>query len=169
ATALLTVMGPTTAGTAPAADRLASTSTPDGQVGGRVPAIALGAPNGTTVNSVSLRPGAFVLLSPLCDCDKTVISLDQAAGAGDHSPLFVVAPSAYPSPGADSLQGQLRPYSSVLYDQTAALRTAVGAHGLTVVLVNRDGTIFKIDRDVTKAQGLSADLVNMLSASEPAA
>jgi hypothetical protein len=163
-TTLLTVMGPTTGGTGPSKVQLASTSATPGHIGGLLPSVGVATKDGTPISSLSLRPGAVALLPEQCDCDSQITGLDEAANTAEHSPLFVVAPSAYPSPAADTLQGQLR--AAVLYDRTAALRAGVGAMGLTVILVGRDGRIYDIRKNVTSARGVSAELLSMLATPE---
>lgn len=162
-TTLLTLMGPTTSGTAPSEVQLASTSAPAGHVGGLLPAVGLTTRDGTAERSLSLRPGVVVLLPDPCACASEVTSLDHAADVVQHLPLFVVAPSAYPSPAADALEGRLRATDDVLYDTTAALRAGVGAAGVTIVLVGRDGRIYAIDKKVTSAHSLPAELTSMLA------
>jgi hypothetical protein len=167
-TTLLTVMGPTTPGTPPASSPLAHPATAAGKVGGLLPAVALSSEDGMTLNSLAMRPGALALLSPQCDCDALVQRLDQAVNAGAHAALFVVAPSTHPNPDADTLQGRLRPVDDVLYDSAAALRDGVAAHGLTLVFVNRDGTIYAIKKDVGSTNGVKSDVLTMLSEPSPA-
>lgn len=164
-TALLTLIGAPPSGTAPSTTKLATPSAAPGARGGLLPAVTLATTDGTPVSARDLRPGAFALLPDQCDCDPLVTSLDAAA-ASRHLSLFVVAPSAHPSPTADTLQGQVREAKNVLYDARAALRAGVGARGMTLVLVGRGGLIYDIKNNVTSAQGLSADLVTMLSTPE---
>jgi hypothetical protein len=140
---------------------LATTSIPDGQVGGHVPAAFLKATKGPGVGSQTLRPAVIALLPPNCTCSPLVPSLARAASA-QHVRLYAVAP-LYPSADADSLAGQLDT-DSVFYDLNGTLANTVRTDGLTLVLVNRNGTIYDITRKVTSTagSGLTAALAKML-------
>jgi hypothetical protein len=164
-TALLTVMGAPRSGTSPSAARLATPRAAPGARGGLLPAVTLGTRDGAEISAQTLRPGAVALLPDQCDCDRLVTSLDAAADSVQHMPLFVVAPSAYPSSAADTLQGRLRAANNIWYDAHAGLRAGVKASGLTLVLVGRDGRIYDIKRNVTSTQGMTAELVTMLAGS----
>lgn len=139
---------------------LATTNLPSGHIGGRLPAVELTSKSGTVSNALTLRPGVLALLPPGCDCSDVVASLARTTATSQVG-LYAIAP-AYRDADADVLGGQLGAKDAVLYDTHQALANAVGQAGLTVVLVNRDGTIFDIDTNVTSTAGLGASLTKML-------
>jgi hypothetical protein len=141
---------------------LASTSTQVGQVGGVLPDARLRAASGGTISANALRPAAIALIPLHCNCTPLLRNL-----AGGASPqrlgLKVIAPT--PDAEADTLSGQLGSAdSAVYYDSSGNVRASVGALGVTLVLINRNGTIFSIQRNVVSesASTLSTLLQRML-------
>jgi hypothetical protein len=140
---LLTVLAPSAGDSAPASLPLAHTHVAAGSVGGLVPAVKL-SELGQPVQSQALRPAVVALVPATCDC---VALLRTLAGQADQVgyPLDVVT-AATPPTGADTLIKALdtgKPHVLLDASSTNSLYTQVGAQGLTLLLVERDGTIYQ--------------------------
>jgi hypothetical protein len=137
-----------------------------GQVHGLMPNVALKSDEAKTVNAQALRPAVFALIPLHCDCVPLLDDLSStAANQGLH--LIVVAPSVTDAE-ATALVGQLdRGAPSVFYDSSGQLARdlAASATGVTLAIVDRDGTIARIQPGVTSEAsiGLSATLQQMLA------
>jgi hypothetical protein len=152
---------PSPSPTGPSKLALARPTVAAGQLGGLVPQASLASSKGSTISSLSLRPGVLALLPAHCNCGEQVA--DLAAVAATHKVgLYAVAPTAPNNDAdADALVG-LGPNDAVLYDPSRTLSNAFGDDGLTVVLVDRDGTIFDVESNVGPANGVGTSLTNML-------
>jgi hypothetical protein len=151
---LLTVMRPHSGTKGSSARPLSQTSIPVGRQGGLVPSVTLRATDATTVNSRSLRPAVLALLPGHCGCTPLLTHL--ARDASSHAArLYAIAPLGHDAEAA-SLPGQL-PSDTVFYDANGDLARDFGAQGLTLVTVDRDGTIFKVQPAVTSEPGAGLD------------
>lgn len=160
---LLTVFDPHPTGDTPAALPLATTTVADGHTGGLLPDATLRATDGSTTPARSLRPGVVAMIPLQCACEPLLSNL-AARVASDRFSMYVVAPT-YPDADAAALTGRLdTATSAVYYDPTGALASSVGAdQQVTLAVVNRDGTIYRIERDVTApTDALDAALLRML-------
>jgi hypothetical protein len=160
---LLTLMHPSEANQAPSQLPLAHTSIAAGQPNGLLPSASLRTTSGSTVDARNLRPGVIALIPLHCQCTARLRDLASDASR-ERLRLSVIAPS-YPDAEAASLPGQLdRADSAVLYDPTDQLRTSMAAEGLTLVVVDRDGTVYNVQRNVVSApaSNLSTLLQRML-------
>jgi hypothetical protein len=165
--ALLSVMAPRTVGRPPSATQLATSSKQPGTVGGLMPSAILRTPDGSPVGSRSavLRPEVFALVPVDCGCGELLNALSGQAGS-EQLRLAVVIPAATDDSAtkltAALERGRGRP--SIYFDPTATLATGVATSGVTVVVVDRDGTIFDIEQDVVDpaTTSLDAELQSML-------
>jgi hypothetical protein len=155
AATLLTVMRPDAAGRTPTQLPLAGSSAGVGQVHGLVPSVALRYTTATTsIAARNLRPGVLAVIPSRCDCQSLLNSLSEATAA-ERLQLDVVAPTAA---DADGLSGTVNEGGAdIYYDTTGALARGVQATDVTLVVVNRDGTIFAISRSVTSEQSSHLD------------
>jgi hypothetical protein len=112
-----------------------------GQPGSLLPNTPLTDLGGGTTPAESLRPAVVALIPPTCNCQPTLISWSQQAAA-DHLRMVVIAPSAQ-DPEATALGGRIAA-GSVYYDRAGQLAHDFDAQGLTGVLVNRDGSVFRV-------------------------
>lgn len=142
---MLTVMTPQTVTRPPAAARLAAPAVAPGRVGGLLPKETLVGPDGP-VDARAMRPTVLALVPMACGCRDLLNSLSGQAW-GEGMQLGIVVPSAS-DPGIAAEAAALRVQAPVYYDSTAAIATSVGSQGLTVVVVDRDGTIYRIQRGV---------------------
>lgn len=158
---LLTVMGPRPAGS-PSAERLAITTVADGKVGGLLPAVSLLDANHQTVAARALRPAVLAVVPPGCGCSDDVHAAATSAGT-QNIPLYAVVPAGQSVDG-DSLTLQS---TAILSDTDGALTKAIGPNGLTLVLVNRNGMIYRIypSADSVDTRDLPSNLQSMLRAS----
>lgn len=161
---MLMLMAPRAVEHAPAAAPLAHPSAADGVVGGLLPAVSLTGPNGRIDSrAAALRPTVFALIPTRCGCAKLLNALAGQAFS-ENLPLAVVVP-AVSDPSFDALRSSLIQGSpGVYFDPSAALATAVAARNITVVVVDRDGTIYDIERSITDPSltSLDATLQTML-------
>jgi hypothetical protein len=116
---------------------------------GLLPQVQLRTIDQKVVASRSLRPSLIALPPSPCDCASL---LRQAAADADahHVQFVVVAPASSDTEllALSGTFGKVR--SSLLYDATAALRHgALHAVGLTLVVVDPDGTVRKVAPSVT--------------------
>lgn len=155
---LFTVLEPRSVGKPPAALPLAHPSVAVGQPGGLLPDVALQAFGGNSVGSRALRPGVLALIPLHCQCVPLLNSLASGAYA-ETLPLIVVAPNVVDAEAA-TLSGQLNRGADVYYDSSDALATDLGARGVTLVILDRDGTIYDLQRDVPSAG--SSNLAGLL-------
>ncbi|HWA65330.1 MAG TPA: hypothetical protein VG899_03050 [Mycobacteriales bacterium] len=167
---MLTVMAPQ-AVQPPSAAPLAAPTVADGSVGGLLPEVTLTGPNGPVDSrAVALRPAVFALVPVGCACKALLDGLGGEAYS-EGLPLAVVVPSAS-DPSTAAVVASLDRGVTLYLDPSAALATAVTgsaapdptAISATVVVVNKDGTIYDIDRDVSNASqsSLEAELQSML-------
>jgi hypothetical protein len=155
---MLTLLNPAGGREAASPLPLAHTAVADGQLGGLLPNATLRTDGGAMVSARTLRPTVVALIPLQCDCTSRLASLARDASA-ERLRLMVVAPT-YPDAEAASLPGQLdKVNSAVYYDPTGDLRAAVAADGVTLVLINRDGTVFNVQRDAVSE---SASTLNTL-------
>jgi hypothetical protein len=160
---LLTVLDPHPTGDTPTPLPVAATSIADGHTGGLLPAASLRATDGSTTSARNLRPGVVAMIPLHCGCEPMLSDLAHAV-AGDRFSMYVVAPT-YPDAEAAALTGRLDAAGSAVYfDPTGALASSVGAdQQVTLAVVDRNGTIFQIERDVTGPNStLDAALLRML-------
>jgi hypothetical protein len=159
---LLTVVDPRRGPTTPTELPLAQTAIADGHVNGLLPDTSLRVPDGAAIAARTLRPAVVAVLPARCECTPLVSTIAQRATV-DNVQLDLVAPT-YPDAYAASLPGQLEGATSVYYDTAGQLAPAVGAVGLTLVIVARDGSIYHIQRAVTSSTvaDLSPALGDML-------
>ncbi len=168
AATLISVVGSATSSKNPAALPLARSSVAVGDPRGLLPSVTLQAADGTTVDSRALRPSVLALIPLQCQCVALLNRLADEA-ASQSLPLIVVAPTLHDAE-AGALPGRLdQDTTRVLYDRSDALATGVHASGLTVVLLDRDGTIFSVMKLKPSTQSpLTGVLHQMLAQSPPA-
>jgi hypothetical protein len=141
--AFLTVFSPTTSRPTPPA----TPSAAPGHQGGLLPSVSLQDLSGKQVPRSVLKPSVIALIPAGYGKVDLLGSLATAASSAKVR-LVVVAPTP-PNGSAIALDGQIDSGTThVYYDLTGQLATGVKATGVTVVLVNRDGTIFRILRAV---------------------
>ncbi len=166
---LLAVMAPRTVIRAPEAAPLAAPAAAPGAQGGLLPSTTLIGPNGAVnTRQPALRPAVFALVPVGCHC-RTLLNSLSGQAYGEGLQLAVVVPAAS-DPTAASLVSPRIGNASVYYDAPATLAGTIGrTHGITVVVVYRDGTIYSIQRDVTDSADASLDaaLQTMLLADRP--
>ena len=154
---MLMLMAPRAVEHPPAAARLAHPAAADGAVGGLLPAARLNGPNGAIESrAAALRPTVFALIPTHCGCAKLLNTIAGQAFS-ETLPLAVVIPAASDSSSADLRSSLTQGSPSIYFDSSAALATAVAANGVTVVVVNRDGTIYDIERSITDPTLTSLD------------
>jgi hypothetical protein len=117
-----------------------------GQAGGLLPDVKLVAVSGKTVPSRSLTSYVLALVPVSCDCRAL---LSQTAADTQKAGLAL----AVISPGQDAealaLAGQIdRGRTKVYTDAAGALGKQLASSGVTLVVVNRDTTVFHIVRNV---------------------
>jgi hypothetical protein len=154
---LLTVMAPHVVDRPPSAKPLAHPSVADGKLGGLLPAVMLTGPAGqVSTRSATLRPAVYALVPTGCAC-RTL--LDGLAGAAysENLPLAVVVPAASDPSTAAAVSSLDRGDAALYLDPSAALTTSVGATGVTIVVVDRDGTIYDVERNISNATATSLD------------
>lgn len=152
----------------PAAALAIDPSAAPGQVGGLLPTANL-APAGTTGVSVvspqasALRPAVLALVEPDCNCTQTLDRLGGAAWGVDLPlDLVVSAPNDSFAPAYEQ-DGHGGPVN-VFFDRVGSLASAIGAHGVTVVVVAPNGVIQAEQPAVTSTYirtSLSATLQSM--------
>jgi hypothetical protein len=141
----------------PSALPLASTTAAPGQVRGLLPDATVRDIGNNAIQARSLRPAVMAVIGLNCGCQPL---LDGLAGdaAVERISMAVVAPGP-PDAEAAALSGRIN-HGTVYYDTTGALHHAFSKSGVTVVLVNRDGTIFHVQTGVSTEAG--SDLVSLL-------
>lgn len=153
-TALLTMLAPT--GTSPrlSALPLASPSAADGTEGGLLPAVDVTGTSGATPVR-GLRPAVVLLIPGGCDCTTVVDQIYQDAGAQGIALDAVTdtAPGTSPPPEVQSAQRMV-----AFSDPGGRLRARLGATGLTAVVVQADGVIFRLENGPTLVRDLASDL-----------
>lgn len=161
---LLTVMAPRVVEPTPTASPLAHPTLAEGTVGGLLPDVALaGSATTTGIRASNLRPAVLALVPTACGCADLLNDLAGQA-YGENLSLVVVVPAAS-DPTTDGLMSTLtRGSPSLYFDPSAALAKGVGAEGVTLVVVDRDGTIYSVERNVTDPSktALDATLQSML-------
>jgi hypothetical protein len=164
---LLTMMAPRTAGPTPSPAPLAAPFKAPGTVGGLLPSARLVAADGTGVGSHSwtLRPEVFALVPAHCGCGELINAIAGQAGSVDVR-LAVVIPAASDDTAASINDALDRGKPTIYYDPQATLATGVAASGVTIVVIDEDGTIYEIERNVTDPTKttLDANLQTMLLA-----
>jgi hypothetical protein len=163
AAALITVMAPDSASRPPTALPLASPTAAPGAVNGLLPDVTLQDTNGNSIAARTLRPGVIALIPVQCRCAPLLNSLARDAYS-ETLPLIVVAPTVTDADAA-ALSGRLtsgRP--QVYFDPVGALAGDFAARGVTLVLLNRDGTVFHVQRAVSSegSSHLNALLQSMM-------
>ncbi|HVT66097.1 MAG TPA: hypothetical protein VHD81_13165 [Mycobacteriales bacterium] len=155
---LLSLMAPRTVGRPPSAARLAAPAVAPGTLGGLMPSATLRAQDGSPVGSRSavLRPEVFALVPVRCGCDDLLNALSGQAGS-EQLRLAIVVPAATDDSVAHLTSALDRGRPSVYFDPQATLATGVAGSGVTIVVVDRDGTIFHIERDVVDPTKTSLD------------
>jgi hypothetical protein len=155
---LWTVMAPRTVGRPPSPLRLATTTAAPGSVGGLLPSTTLRAQDGSPVDihSAVLRPEVFALVPLKCGCADL---LDRLAGQAysEGLRLGIVVPAATDDTADSLVTGVHHGRPSLFYDPKATLATAVAGEGVTVVVIDRDGTIYSIERNLTASTATSLD------------
>jgi len=146
-----------------AATPLATPTYLPGERGGLLPDTLLSsAPEGgggTTQSALALRPSVVALVPLRCRCADVVATLAaQARGVGVS--LAVVAPAGRDAE-VSALPGQVSGVKT-WYDATGALAAAFDAHGVTVLVVDPDGVVSVIERDMTTDRARSLPVQNML-------
>jgi hypothetical protein len=136
---------------------LGSPSTDTGRVGGLLPTLSIKGVDGATVPVRSLRPALLVLVPTHCTCTALLDSLAGQA-AEVQLQLVVVGPDA-PDAEVAALPGQLHHGNVVVgYDDHSSVSSAYAAHGVTALVVARDGVVTYVQRDVTRATRLELPL-----------
>lgn len=157
--ALLAVDGRAARQEAPAP--LASPAAAVGKIGGLLPDASLTTTAGVAVRARELRPALIALLPAHCSCPAV---LNTLAGQAQEVQLrlVVVAPSA-PDAEVAALPGQLH-YTDVIaaYDHDGTLATTYAAHGVTALILGRDGVVAFRQPDVTTATRLELPLQEAL-------
>lgn len=148
---LLTAFAPTTETTDQAAQPLAHPTTAAGQVNGLLPAVALRDARQVSVPATGLRPGVVALVPAGCRCAGKLATLaGQVNEVGDILYLVVpTTPAADPEAASFTNQVSSHGRAQVLYDDRGRLASALHATGITVVLVQADGTIDAVLRSLT--------------------
>jgi hypothetical protein len=163
---MLTVLGPRPAGSAPAATTLAAPTQLPGTLGGLLPDGMLRAQDGTPIDlhNPALRPQVFALVPAHCSCTALLNAIAGQAGS-ENLRLAIVVPTTVDGSASGIIDSLYRGLPSVYFDPRATLATGVaGASGVTLVVVNTDGTIYDIESGVTDptATRLDAQLQSML-------
>jgi hypothetical protein len=136
---------------------LAHPTAPPGTLGGLLPATPVTTTDGVTVTASSLRPALVVLLPSHCTCPALLDAL-AAQAAEVELRLVVLGPSA-PDAEVDALRGQLHHGELVAgYDHGGSLSSAYDAHGVTALVVGRDGVVTFVQRDVSTTTRLELPL-----------
>jgi hypothetical protein len=136
---------------------LGSPVTSPGRVGGLLPPAGLISADGGSVLLRSFRPALIVLVPTQCRCTALLDSLASQA-AEVQLQLVVVAPAA-PDAEVAALPGQLHQGRVVpVYDQAGALSLRYDAHGVTALVVARDGVVSYLQKDVTTKTRLELPL-----------
>jgi hypothetical protein len=151
----LTQMDPDPANRPAALPIAAHPSAAVGATHGLIPNVSLQTGSGATVMAQTLRPSVLALIPTHCNCVPLLQALsNDVHGVGP--PLIVVAPGIDDAE-ADSLNGQFTgDQPAIYYDPNASkLAHQIGSTtlSLTLVMVNRDGTIFDKQTSVTSAPG----------------
>lgn len=143
--------------THPQAVPLATPSVAAGRVGGLLPATAVKATDGAPVALRSLRPALVVLAPTRCNCTSLLDSL-AAQAAEVQLQLVVIAPQS-PDAEVAALPGQLHHGNIVVgYDNHSSLTSEYAAHGVTALVIARDGVVTYVQRDVTRSTRLELPL-----------
>lgn len=163
---MLTVLGPRPAGPPPAATKLAAPAQAPGTLGGLLPSATLHAQDGTPIDThnPALRPQVFALVPAQCGCGDLLNALSGQAGS-ERLRLAIVVPTAVDDSASAIIDSIDRGLPSVYFDPGTTLATGVsGASGVTVVVVDTDGTIYDIEPGITDAATtrLDAQLQSML-------
>jgi hypothetical protein len=148
----------------PAAAALAHPAIADGALHGLLPNALLQGPNGKIRSrAVTLRPAVFALIPTRCDCG-TLLNALAGQAYSENLGLAVVVPAASDAAAASMVSALARGSAGLYFDATGALNAAVGAEGVTLVVISRDGTIYDIKRSVTDpaTTSLDATLQSML-------
>jgi hypothetical protein len=136
---------------------LAQPSAATGTSGGLLPEITLTTTTGESVPSQSLRPALIALLPAHCDCTKLLSGL--AAQAASLQLRLIVVGGGTPNAEVAALPGQIQAGNvTAAYDAQGTLASTYAAHGLTALVLGRDGVVTYIGRDVTDASRLSLPL-----------
>ena len=127
---------------------LAAPTAAVGTNGGLLPTSLVTTTDGQRVPAQSLRPAVLVLLPSHCNCPALLDAL-AAQAAEVQVQLVVVGPSA-PDAEVAALPGQLHHGKVVAaYDDGGRLAATYSAHGVTALIVGRDGVVTYVRRDLT--------------------
>lgn len=159
---MLTVMAPQAVDEPIAAAPLAHPTAADGTLHGLLPDAELVGPGGQVDSrSATLRPAVFALVPAGCDCRAL---LDGLAGQAfsERLPLAVVVAAVSDSKTAAVVHSLDRGTSALYLDPAGSLAstvvgTALPQDSATIVVVDRDGTIFDIERGITDPSTTSLD------------
>jgi hypothetical protein len=147
---MLTVLGPTALGRAPTPLPVAAhPAAAVGRVQGLLPDVALRTDTGV-VHSRDLRPSVIALVPPRCNCGTELNTLSGEA-FGVELPFSVVEPGTADPAMAAAVQRISRGAPTLYFDPDGTLARSEAATGVTVVMLNRDATIFRVVRSVTTA------------------
>ena len=153
--ALLTVMAPRTVSHPPQAAPLAAPTAAEGTLGGLLPAVTLHGPNGAiSTRDTTMRPAVLALVPVECRC-QTLLNALAGQAFSEELPLAVVVPATTAPALADLVRSLTRGSPGLYFDATGTLAASVGAAGVTLIAVDRDGTIYDVERDVTDASRTS--------------
>jgi hypothetical protein len=154
--ALLIAVHPNTDRTPPAQEPLAQTSEPAGVVGGLIPDQSLNV-DGVTKSAQELRPALLALVPTGCECVEVLDSLAGQAGSYELR-LYVVAPAASDPAMVELLSGLHRGQAVPAYDAGRVLAQTYDASGVTAVLLQSDGVVAEVVRDVSTSVQLGSKL-----------
>lgn len=147
---LLSVLDPEATSNGPSRLPLAHPTAQSAQPRGLVPDVVLRDVEGNSVSSQSLRPGVLALVPLRCNCTPLLTHLTSDAAAA-ALPLFVVAPTGNDAEVA-AMAGRLtKARPTIYFDSSGALARDFAASGVTLVVVDRDGTIFHVQKAVSTA------------------
>jgi hypothetical protein len=142
-----------------------------GSPGGLVPRVSLQGDGKTPILSTELRPSVIALTPVGCTCTKLLNVLAGDANQVGY-PLNVVTGSSADGASLRSSvtggQAQVFVDPAVSSAPATSLYHAMKAVGLTLVLVEQDGRIYAVDRDISSPPGLlSAQLETMQTERRP--
>lgn len=160
---LLTMLAPSTLSRPPAGAPIATNpGAAVGQRGGLLPDATLHSQDGE-VSARATRPVLLALIPLHCGCTN-LLSRFAGQAFSENMRLDVVAPAATDAEAVSMVNSINGGEASLLYDPAGALAQALHATGVTLVMVNRDATIYQIFRSatVTSTASVPALLQSML-------
>jgi len=153
---VLTVMAPASGRPSPLP--LAHSAAAAGTRGSVLTNVSLADITGTKTPVELLRPAVMAVIPLNCGCQPLLSAL-AAHAAVARLKLVVVAPKSDAEAGA--LSGRIGS-GRVYYDTTGAMHSDFGASGVTVVLLDRDGTVFSVQPNVTAQPGNLVPLLQQM-------